>query len=467
MKLEKSDLQLETIVSRINAGELDLQPDFQRGEIWDTKRRQRLIDTILREWYVPAIHIVIDADGNEVVLDGQQRLAAIRDFFAGDITVAGKIEPENEDVSGLDGMTYLDLPDAVRRRVNRFVLPVITLTDYGPQEPNELFFRLNQAYNLTPPEKRNALHGEARNQVKELVVELRKLGLLQRERIGFTNGRLAYDDIIARTCVAIEMGSLRRHINNSVVEQYYRAQAFSRSTIDGVRRAAGEQLLVQIGDTQARVKFNKGTLQTWLLYCYWAPIDTGPLPATLLDRFVSERARLKAGEVDTDGPDVRRLLELVSLYDDRASYRVTDVSSVLARDVAIHLFSEAFLDTPSRRDSDVLLAQLRSDPARPAPALVFEYIEGSDWGNPLAESAEADSSDIASPGSAMRRAAEDRVWIRLRDSRHGRPPQPFRVGNGSPPESRYPVHRRGWAKRRRQVEATPRDRRRRGGRTSA
>jgi hypothetical protein len=74
MKLDKSDLQLETIVSRINAGELDLQPDFQRGEIWDTKRRQRLVDTILREWYVPAIHIVVDTDGEEVVLDGSKGL---------------------------------------------------------------------------------------------------------------------------------------------------------------------------------------------------------------------------------------------------------------------------------------------------------------------------------------------------------------------------------------------------------
>ena len=45
MRLEKSDPQLETLVSRIEAGELDLQPDFQRGEIWDTKRRQRLVDS--------------------------------------------------------------------------------------------------------------------------------------------------------------------------------------------------------------------------------------------------------------------------------------------------------------------------------------------------------------------------------------------------------------------------------------
>jgi hypothetical protein len=388
VKLDKSDLQLETIVSRINAGELDLQPNFQRGEIWDNKRRQRLVDTILRDWYIPAIHIVIDPDGNEVVLDGQQRLAAIRDFFANGIAINGKTEPENDEIKALGGMRYRDLPDRVRRAVNRFVLPIITLTRYEPQEPNELFFRLNQSYNLTPPEKRNALHGRARNQVKDLVVELTEIGLLQRERIGFTNGRLAYDDIVARTCVAIEMGTLRRHINNTVVEQHYRDQAFSESTIAGVR-AAGEVLRDQIDGSEARVKFNKGTLQTWLVYCYWAPIVTGPLPPVLLRRFEFERARLKRGDIDDEGPEARRLLQLVSLYDDRASYRVTDVSSVLARDVVVHLFSQAFLDTPGRRRSDDLLAELRSDLVRPVQALVYDYVEAARWGDPLVETLDA------------------------------------------------------------------------------
>ncbi|MBL7257238.1 DUF262 domain-containing protein [Paractinoplanes lichenicola] len=383
MKLEKSDLQLETIVSRINAGELDLQPNFQRGEIWDTKRRQRLVDTILRDWYIPAIHIVIEADGNEVVLDGQQRLAAIRDFFASGVVIDGKTEPENAEIKALGGMRYRNLPDRVRRAVNRFVLPIITLTEYQPQEPNELFFRLNQSYNLTPPEKRNALHGEARNQVKKLVKELIEIDLLKPEKVGFTNGRLAYDDIVARTCVAVEMGTLRRHINNTVVEQYYRDQAFSESTITGVR-AAGEALRNQIDSLETRVKFNKGTLQTWLIYCYWAPLNTGPLPPDLLGRFEFERARLKRGEVDDDGPDKRRLLDLVSLYDDRASYRVTDVSSVLARDVVVHLFSQAFFGTPGRRGSDDLLGLLRSD-SRPVQALVFDYVDSVQWGDPLVE----------------------------------------------------------------------------------
>jgi hypothetical protein len=384
VKLEKSDLQLETIVSRIEAGELDLQPDFQRGEIWDTKRRQRLIDTILREWYVPAIHIVVDTDGEEVVLDGQQRLAAIRDFFDDRLKVDGTIEPHEDLVASLDGLKYSTLPFAVRKAVNWFVLPIITLSEYGPQEPNELFFRLNQAYNLTPPEKRNALHGKARDQVRQLVDDLTQVGLLSSATIGFNNGRLAYDDIIARTCVAFELGNLRRHINNNVVEEFYRAtKPFSEATIDSVRRS-GTELLRQIEESGGRVKFNKGTLQTWLIYCHWAPIAIGPIPSQLLGQFEIDRALVKKGEQPTDGDQGRAPAEVLRLYDDRASYRVTDVSSVLIRDLAVHLYSETAFDSSSFRGSDELLARLGNDP-NATQTLVTEFLEQVRWGDPLVE----------------------------------------------------------------------------------
>lgn len=384
MKLEKSDLQLETIVSRIEAGELDLQPDFQRGEIWDTKRRQRLVDTILREWYVPAIHIVVDSDGEEVVLDGQQRLAAIRDFFADRVKIDGTIEPHDELVASLNGLKYSNLPFAVRKAVNRFVLPIITLSEYGPQEPNELFFRLNQSYNLTPPEKRNALHGKARDQVRQAVDDLSEIGLLDSSKIGFTNGRLAYDDIIARTCVAFELGNLRQHINNNVVEEFYRASTpFSDETIDSVR-SSGVELLRQIDESGARVKFNKGTLQTWLIYCRWAPLADGSVPATLLKQFETDRALVKRGEQLPLSGGSRVLAAILQLYDDRASYRVTDVSSVLIRDLAVHLYSEIEFGTPSHRASSELLAALDREPGS-AQTLVAEYLDRVRWGDPLVQ----------------------------------------------------------------------------------
>jgi hypothetical protein len=382
VKLNKTDLQLETIVSRIDSGELDLQPNFQRGEVWDMKRKQRLVDTILRNWYVPAIHVVIDSENNEVVLDGQQRLVAIRDFLADKVRIDGYLDPERDDMAQWDGKTYSQLPPAVQRGVARFVIQVIVLTDYGPDEPNELFFRLNQSYNLTPSEKRNALHGIARDQVKLLVDELVAAELLDANRIGFSNGRLAYDDIIARCCVAIEMGTLRKHINNAVVEQHYRSGPFSENTLSGVRQA-GRILVELIASAGGRIRFNKGTLQTWILYCFWAPRVTGPIPEGLLRDFETLRSSLRKGETQPDD-STDAIASVVKLYDDRASYRVTDVTSVLSRDLAIHLFSLDEFGTPPHRGSEELLNRLDEPDEASPTAQLSAYLADSSWGEPIA-----------------------------------------------------------------------------------
>lgn len=381
MKLRKSDLQLESVVRRINEKEIDLQPDFQRGEVWDAKRRQRLVDTILRDWYVPAIHIVVDDDGDEVVLDGQQRLVAIRKFFADDVKIDGTIEPHDERIQSFHGLRYSQLPDSARRAVNRFELQIITLTDYEPQEPNELFFRLNQSYNLTPPEKRNALHGEARDQVKALVNELISEGLLDRAKIGFSNARLAYDDIIARTCVALEVGDIRQHINNNVVEDFYRSRPFSSETIAAVQES-GQLLLQQIEQSDSRVKLNKGTLQSWLTYCYWSVKLNGYIPDQLLAQFENDRLSARVGSHSTSSSSDRALIQILRLYDDRASYRVTDVSSVLIRDLTIHLYSELAFQTVSHKGTDALLRNVLAD-ADSTQTLIGEFLESSEWGRPL------------------------------------------------------------------------------------
>lgn len=379
MELSKSDPDLQTLVSRINNNELDLQPSFQRGEVWDLKRRQRLIDTVLRGWYVPAVHFVIDSDNNDLVLDGQQRLTAIRDFFNDEFKIDGSTQPPDARIQALDGMTYSELPDSVRREVNRFPIQTIKLYNYNPREPNELFFRLNQSYNLTPSEKRNALHGPARDQIKGLVEELIAYGLLQKERIGFSNGRLAYDDIIARACVSIEISDMRIHINNNLVERYYRDPdfEFKSETIARVSEAGNRLKHLILNRPDKRVRFNKGTLQTWLLYCDWAASDSD-LPDALLDSFEEDRARWRRGDAEYLSP----IGEVLRIYDDRASYRVTDVSSVLARDLAIHLYSVSIFDTPDRRGSLSFLERMRDISPELRQAEFFSFLQQVEWGRP-------------------------------------------------------------------------------------
>src|SRR5690349_23840322 len=103
MRSLPSDPDIRTIVSRIDTKDLNLQPEFQRGEVWSKLKKQRLIDSILRDWHVPPIHVIENPKSRkQEVLDGQQRLAAIRDFVQGSFTVDGSIQPYDEGINSLD-----------------------------------------------------------------------------------------------------------------------------------------------------------------------------------------------------------------------------------------------------------------------------------------------------------------------------------------------------------------------------
>ncbi|MCZ6086305.1 DUF262 domain-containing protein [Escherichia coli] len=62
-----------------------------------------MIDSILREWYIPPIHTVSVGNGRAEVLDGQQRLTAIRDFLDNQFQIDGFIEPKDDDIVELHG----------------------------------------------------------------------------------------------------------------------------------------------------------------------------------------------------------------------------------------------------------------------------------------------------------------------------------------------------------------------------
>src|SRR3954453_22267909 len=124
MRLIPSDPDLQTILSRIDDGSLDLQPGFQRGAVWSRAKQRLLIDSILRNWYVPPIHVVRTESDEQEVLDGQQRLRSIEDFRHGHFTVEGRTAPYAATIAELDGLRYSELPDQIRRRFDRFTLRI-------------------------------------------------------------------------------------------------------------------------------------------------------------------------------------------------------------------------------------------------------------------------------------------------------------------------------------------------------
>src|SRR5207253_765820 len=94
--------------------QLVLQPKFQRRDAWESAARSYLIDTIVRQLPMPKVYLrkilypKTQLSAYEVV-DGQQRLRAILDFYSGDLVLSKRHNPDLGDV------TFSMLPDSMGR----------------------------------------------------------------------------------------------------------------------------------------------------------------------------------------------------------------------------------------------------------------------------------------------------------------------------------------------------------------
>ena len=349
MRLEPSDPDIETVVTRIERGDIDLQPEFQRGEVWSKAKKQRLVDSILRDWHVPPIHVIeLRGSRKQEVLDGQQRLAAIRDFVRGDVTVDGTIEPLDPKIEALHGKKYRELPDEWKRQFNQFTLRIFRIVDYTADEPGELFFRLNQPTSLTAAEQRNAFFGPVRSQVKKLVDMLGDCGL-DKDVLGFSNSRMAYDDIVARVAVTVERKKITEKLTANDLVQTYRSER--PLSDDALGRVAVAIRL--IGATRSslvgKIQFNKATIYSWFIFVIRAVNVAGRLEPALLGTFIPQFEERRSVSLLRDLGEPPKLeaewfsAHLLNLYTDRSASRVADVSSVVLRDAAIWFEFEVFL----------------------------------------------------------------------------------------------------------------------------
>jgi hypothetical protein len=336
MKTSASDPDIETLVSRIRRKELDLRPEFQRGEVWSDAKRQKLIDTILRGWQVPPIHVVSVSSTSELeVLDGQQRLAAIRDFAVDRLSIDGKIKPLNAEILQLDGRTFSTLSASWQRRFNQYPIRVFTVTEYEPDEPYELFYRLNQPTTLTSAEQRNAFFGPAREQVKKLV-ELAQASGLDRDAIGFSNSRMQYDDVLSRACMFAEAKSFHAKVTAGALNDKYRSKKpFADSVINVVEDAI--RLLALGRATFGRqLRLNKATLLSWILFT--ASQDVTQLSGNDLAAFIDDFELRRRRRVSAHPGKELLSQQWLALYEDRASSRVNDTLSVASRDFVLWFF---------------------------------------------------------------------------------------------------------------------------------
>ena len=143
----------QDVVRRVEQGRFVLDPDFQRGFVWDSQKQSRLIESILMRIPLPVFYVAEDSEGRLVVVDGQQRLTTLSRFFSGKLTL--KLKERKE----LHGKIFQKLDPWLQNRVEDCQLHFYIIDHSVPERARlDIFERVNGGEVLTRQQMRNALY---------------------------------------------------------------------------------------------------------------------------------------------------------------------------------------------------------------------------------------------------------------------------------------------------------------------
>jgi len=182
VEVKSRKMKISHLVRDFKSGKLRRPDEYQRGEKWLTHQKQKFIDSLFRNYPVPAIflHSVQQSDASTHfdIVDGQQRLAALRDY----------LNPEKPlEVPDVNGRTRMRLPQGIREQdapwagrnfhslgkelqldfLNREI-QVHVITTANPHEVRDLFIRLQAGTPLAPQQIRDAWPGNLSAYVEQL-----------------------------------------------------------------------------------------------------------------------------------------------------------------------------------------------------------------------------------------------------------------------------------------------------------
>lgn len=195
----------------MDKGDIVINRDYQRSpKVWPPAARSYLIDTVLSGYPIPKISLYQKTDLKsrrtiKEIVDGQQRSAAIRAFFANELRMSGK--------SAFSGRTYSQLEEADQQKFVDYTLSVDIFIGAVEADIRQVFRRINSyTVPLNPQEKRHATFQGA---LKWFIVDqselyaqtLKDMGVLTEMQLSRMNDAALLTDICLTMLEGIQSAS--------------------------------------------------------------------------------------------------------------------------------------------------------------------------------------------------------------------------------------------------------------------
>ncbi|HSH71605.1 MAG TPA: DUF262 domain-containing protein [Methylophilaceae bacterium] len=168
MKTAATNKKVRELITLLRDKKLIPRPDFQRRLVWSTEDKNNFIDTLLKGYPFPEIFIadssvnLATGDGLQVLVDGQQRVTTLFEYFNNSTSLKLKTIPAYNSLSSDAQRDFLNYDVAVRD------LGAVTI-----EEIKEVFKRINEtSYPLNPMELNNAVYEGALKHFAEKIAEM-------------------------------------------------------------------------------------------------------------------------------------------------------------------------------------------------------------------------------------------------------------------------------------------------------